>query len=114
MQLDGLWTVHTLLALSGFVLGDPVINDPLAAPRVFISFKGMGNSSKSTGSRLFGIPGMAALLTFSICRKRDMLCSVRGVASSVRVSPVEQPPESGYGLCQCFAASETEIISQKD
>lgn len=41
MQLDGLWTVHTLLALSSFTLGNPVINDPLAAPRVFISFKGM-------------------------------------------------------------------------
>lgn len=40
MQLDGLWTVHALLALSGFALGNPVINDPMAAPRVFISFKG--------------------------------------------------------------------------
>lgn len=40
MQLDGLWTVHTLLALSGFALGNPILNEPLAAPRVFISFKG--------------------------------------------------------------------------
>lgn len=40
MLLDGLWTVHALLALSSFVLGNPAINDPLAAPRVFISFKG--------------------------------------------------------------------------
>lgn len=40
MQLDGLWTLHALLALSSFALGNPVINDPLAAPRVFISFKG--------------------------------------------------------------------------
>lgn len=44
-------------------------------------FSWHGNSSKSTGTRVFGIPGMAALLPFSICRKRDMLCSVRGVAS---------------------------------
>lgn len=40
MQLDGLWTVHILLALSSFTLGDPALNEPLAAPRVFISFKG--------------------------------------------------------------------------
>lgn len=40
MLLDGLWTVHALLALSSFALGNPVSNDPLAAPRVFISFKG--------------------------------------------------------------------------
>jgi len=41
MQMDGLWTVHALLALSGLVLGNPLmIHDPLAAPRVFISFKG--------------------------------------------------------------------------
>ncbi|XP_042263398.1 semaphorin-3F isoform X1 [Thunnus maccoyii] len=46
MQLDGLWTVHTLLALSSFAFGNPVINDPLAAPRVFISFKEL----RSTGT----------------------------------------------------------------
>lgn len=40
MQLDGLWTVLTLLALSSFTLGNPILNEPLAAPRVFISFKG--------------------------------------------------------------------------
>lgn len=40
MLLDGLWMVHALLALSSFTLGNPVSNDPLAAPRVFISFKG--------------------------------------------------------------------------
>lgn len=40
MLLDGLWTVHALLALSSFALGIQVSNDPLAAPRVFISFKG--------------------------------------------------------------------------
>ncbi|CAL8339788.1 unnamed protein product [Lota lota] len=39
MQLDALRTVQILLALASFVLGNPVINDPLAAPRVFISFK---------------------------------------------------------------------------
>lgn len=40
MQLDCLWTLHALLALSGFALGNPLSNDPMAAPRVFISFKG--------------------------------------------------------------------------
>lgn len=40
MLLDGLWMVHVLLALSSFARGNPVNNDPLAAPRVFISFKG--------------------------------------------------------------------------
>lgn len=46
MQLDGLWTLHALLALSSFALGNPgnpgnpMSNDPMAAPRVFISFKG--------------------------------------------------------------------------
>lgn len=40
MLLDGLWTVHALLALSSLALGNSVSNDPLAAPRVFISFKG--------------------------------------------------------------------------
>lgn len=40
MQLDGLWTVHTLLALSSFTLGNNILNEPLAAPRVFITFKG--------------------------------------------------------------------------
>lgn len=53
--------------------------------------------SKCMGTEVFGIPGMEALLSFSICRKRDMLCWERGVPSLVRVSPVEQPPESGYG-----------------
>ncbi|KAM3878221.1 semaphorin-3F [Diretmus argenteus] len=46
MQLDGLWTVHALLALSSFALGTPVNMDPLAAPRVFISFKEL----RSTGT----------------------------------------------------------------
>lgn len=40
MQLDGLWTVHTLLALCSLAFGNQVSNEPLAAPRVFISFKG--------------------------------------------------------------------------
>lgn len=40
MQLDGLWTVHALLALSSFAFGNLATNEPLAAPRVFISFKG--------------------------------------------------------------------------
>ncbi|CAF96892.1 unnamed protein product [Tetraodon nigroviridis] len=39
MRLDGVWTVLTLLALSSFTLGNPILNEPLAAPRVFISFK---------------------------------------------------------------------------
>lgn len=73
-----------------------------------------GKGSKCTGPGVFGIPGMEALLSFSICRKRDMLCWERGVPSLVRVSPVEQPPESGYGLCQCLASSETKIVSRKD
>lgn len=44
MQLDGLWTVHVLLALSGLALGNQLSVDPLAAPRVFISFKGRNPS----------------------------------------------------------------------
>lgn len=40
MQLASVWTVHTFLALSSFSLGDPILHEPLAAPRVFISFKG--------------------------------------------------------------------------
>lgn len=63
---------------------------------------------------VFGIPGVAAPLAFSICRKRDMLCWERGVPSPVRAPPVERPPESGYPLCQCLASDETEIASQKD
>lgn len=43
-----------------------------------------------------------------------MLCWERGVPFRVRASPVEQPPESGYGLCQCLASSETKIVSWKD
>ncbi|XP_063767071.1 semaphorin-3F-like isoform X1 [Eleginops maclovinus] len=46
MQLAGLWTVLALLALSDSVLGNLLINDPLAAPRVFISFKEL----RSTGT----------------------------------------------------------------
>lgn len=73
-----------------------------------------GNGSKCTGPRVFGIPSMKALLSFSICRKRDMLRCEHGVLSLVRVSPVEQPPESGYGLCQCLASSETKVVFWKD
>uniref|UniRef100_A0A8C5F412 Sema domain, immunoglobulin domain (Ig), short basic domain, secreted, (semaphorin) 3Fb n=1 Tax=Gadus morhua TaxID=8049 RepID=A0A8C5F412_GADMO len=39
MQLDALRTVQILLALAGFALGNQLIIDPLAAPRVTISFK---------------------------------------------------------------------------
>lgn len=41
MQLDALWTLHSLLALCSVASGNiPVSNEPMAAPRVFISFKG--------------------------------------------------------------------------
>lgn len=41
MQLDALWTLHALLALCSVASGNiPVSNEPMAAPRVFISFKG--------------------------------------------------------------------------
>ncbi|CAL8403029.1 unnamed protein product [Arctogadus glacialis] len=39
MQLDALRTVQILLALASFALGNQLIIDPLAAPRVTISFK---------------------------------------------------------------------------
>lgn len=43
MQLDALWMLHALLALCSVASGNiPVTssNEPMAAPRVFISFKG--------------------------------------------------------------------------
>lgn len=41
MHLDALWTLHALLALCSVASGNiPVSNEPMAAPRVFISFKG--------------------------------------------------------------------------
>lgn len=41
MQLDALWMLHALLALCSVASGNiPVSNEPMAAPRVFISFKG--------------------------------------------------------------------------
>lgn len=45
MRLDGLWTVQTLLALSSLALGNLISNEPQAAPRVFISFKGKSTIS---------------------------------------------------------------------
>lgn len=70
MQLDGLWTVHTLLALCGLAFGNQVSNEPLAAPRVFISFKG-GNLNCSllpSSSLLLLILGLLlAFLCFSQC-----------------------------------------------
>ncbi|XP_041743731.1 semaphorin-3F-like isoform X1 [Coregonus clupeaformis] len=46
MLLDGLWTVHILLALVVGALCNHNINDPHASPRVFISFKEL----RSTGT----------------------------------------------------------------
>ena len=71
------------------------------------SFSNPFFSSTGRGAQgsVFKIPDMAAMLSFSICRKRDVPCLVR-------VSPVDQPPESGYWLCQ-WLAGETETVSQK-
>ena len=54
MQLDALRTVQILLALAGFALGNQLIIDPLAAPRVTISFKGT-NVPPSLSRYLFWI-----------------------------------------------------------
>lgn len=43
-----------------------------------------------------------------------MLCWEPAVSFWVSASPVEQPPESGYRLCQCLASSETKMVSWKD
>lgn len=40
MKLEALRTLHALLVLSGLALGNQWSNEVLAAPRVFISFKG--------------------------------------------------------------------------
>ncbi|KAK5872998.1 hypothetical protein PBY51_013647 [Eleginops maclovinus] len=62
MQLAGLWTVLALLALSDSVLGNLLINDPLAAPRVFISFKG-----KNQNLILPSVP--PTCLSFLVCNR---------------------------------------------
>ena len=51
MQLDALRTVQILLALASVALGNPLIIDPLAAPRVTISFKG-----KTAQPSFFAVP----------------------------------------------------------
>ncbi|KAK1901758.1 Anion exchange protein 4 [Dissostichus eleginoides] len=86
MQPAGLWTALFLLALSSSALGNLLINDPLAAPRVFISFKERG------------------------------ICCVESVVfpSLVRASPVEQAPESGYGALSASPPLKTKIVSPKD
>ncbi|XP_051933253.1 semaphorin-3F isoform X2 [Hippocampus zosterae] len=46
MQLRSLWTAGSVLALCSLAAGSPVSNEPLAAPRVFVSFKEL----RSTGT----------------------------------------------------------------
>lgn len=65
MQLDGLWTVHALLALSSFALGTSVSSELVAAPRVFVSFKG------KTQASLFCLPLVSQSLL--ICWFSDTL-----------------------------------------
>ncbi|KAI9546434.1 hypothetical protein NQZ68_027603 [Dissostichus eleginoides] len=88
MQPAGLWTALFLLALSSSALGNLLINDPLAAPRVFISFK--------------DVYFRGAVLARSSAR------------AYVRASPVKQTPESGYGALSASPPLKTKIVSPKD
>lgn len=52
MKMDGLWTVLVLLVLSSWASGNQVSGDALAAPRVFVSFKGKTSSSPFANLRV--------------------------------------------------------------
>ena len=62
MQPAGLWTALFLLALSSSALGNLLINDPLAAPRVFISFKGKKNQNLI-------LPSLLPPASFLVCNR---------------------------------------------